>query len=144
MLKPSFIQYLHAIRYKLEITFRYDPNTNPRCFEPHIINICYQVSDKLKYDQIQNRVVQGYYSDADPDYIPNFKELGWGERDIHNFERLRRNNRDSSTGIELVHFWIEHDKYIIDLLEDQYKTRNVHQFKFGIYHQPTENYRRVR
>jgi hypothetical protein len=50
------------------------------------------------------------------------------------------NNGESSNGLPQKHWWVEVDKYIIDVTKDQFHPGEEDEYRIGIYKKPNSNY----
>ena len=85
--------------------------------------------------------VQGYYKNAADDFYPDTSE--WDYNDSEIFTKQYNRNGDSSHGLKFPHWWIELDKYIIDLTEDQFHPGEEDEYRIGLYKKPNTNYKRI-
>jgi len=89
----------------------------------------------LGYDAHRTR---GYYYDANEDYYPNMEDWDWDDQE--KYLDLKDKNYGEVNGLAHSHWWVEIDKYIIDLTEDQFHPGEEDEYRIGIYKKPNINY----
>ena len=113
-------------------------------YKPCFKGTCQDVTNRLEtylkdkgYNAVRTR---GYYKNAGDDYYPDTED--WDLDDQMLFSRQYHRNGDSSNGLKFPHWWIEIDKYIIDLTEDQFHPDFEDDYRIGIYKKPDKNYKK--
>jgi len=135
-ISSELLDILNNLRKDLDFKYNYDSDKN--CFKCITLDVCKEAKEFLLGIGYTPLIIEGNYFGADKSYYPNFK--GWTRVEILKFARLHRNNGYSSNRIGFQHYWLEIDGYIIDLVEDQFKTFPNNP-KVSVYSKPNNNYK---
>lgn len=102
-----------------------------------ITNELVEYLTNLGYNAVRTR---GYYKNTNDEFYPNTDE--WDYKDQELFSRQYHRNGDTCKELKFPHWWIEIDKYIIDLTEDQFHPGEEDEYRIGIYKKPDTYYKR--
>lgn len=134
---------LDALKSKLE-TFRKNMEDEnewedyKECFRGTCQDVTNQLVKYLKDEGYKATRTRGYYSDAGDEYYPDTSD--WDFDDVEEFGDKYANNGDSANGLEFPHWWVEVDKYIVDLTEDQFHPGEEDEYRIGVYTKPDPSY----
>ena len=129
-----------VIDFRNQIEKEYDWNEEKECFKGTCQDITKELEVFLKEKGFNAIRTRGYYSGTNDEYFPNMDNWEWSDQ--QKFNKKWENNGKSSQGLKFPHWWIEVERYIIDVTEDQFHPGEENDFRFGIYKKPNSDYKK--
>ncbi len=126
--------------FRKEIESEYDWNDDKTAFRGMCQYITKNLVDYSSKNNYQSDRIRGYYKGADPDYEPDMSD--WDLDDRTKFSTKWDRNGQSAEGLPFPHWWVEIDKFIIDVTEDQFHPDEENEYRIGIYKKPNSLYRK--